>query len=253
MPENRKHHGGGAGVERPDLSAVKALVFDVFGTVVDWRTSVIADLTAFGRNKGIDADWVAFADAWRAGYVPGMERVRKGERPWANIDVLHRERLDALLDQFGIEDLGEADKDYLNRTWHRLAGWPDSAPGLTRLKQRYIISTFSNGSVSCLVDIARHACLPWDAVFSADIVRHFKPEAEIYQGVIAFLDLQPHEVMLVAAHNNDLRHGRSHGMRTAYINRPAEYGPNQSKDLAAESDWDVVVSSLTELADRMCG
>lgn len=252
MRENRKHHGSGAGVEAPDLSAVKALVFDVFGTVVDWRTSVIADLTAFGRKKGIDADWVAFADAWRAGYVPGMERVRKGERPWANIDVLHRERLDALLDQFGIEDLGEAEKDYLNRAWHRLAGWPDSAPGLARLKQRYIISTFSNGSVPCLIDIARHACLPWDAVFSADIVRHFKPEAEIYRGVIAFLDLQPHELMLVAAHNNDLRHGRSHGMRTAYVNRPAEYGPNQSKDLAAESDWDVVVSSLTELADRMC-
>ncbi|MGO4814638.1 haloacid dehalogenase type II [Cupriavidus sp. 2MCAB6] len=253
MHENRKRHASGAEGAAPDLRAVKALVFDVFGTVVDWRTSVIADLTAFGQKKGVDADWTAFTDAWRAGYVPGMDRVRKGERPWANIDVLHRERLDALLDQFGIEDLSEAEKDYLNRAWHRLSGWPDTVPGLTRLKQRYIISTFSNGSVPCLVDTARYAGLPWDAVFSADIVRHYKPETEIYQGVIAFFDLQPHEVMLVAAHNNDLRHGRSHGMRTAYVNRPTEYGPNQSKDRAAESDWDVVVDSLTALADRLCG
>jgi len=253
MHENRKRHASGAEGAAPDLRAVKALVFDVFGTVVDWRTSVIADLSAFGQKKGIDADWTAFTDAWRAGYVPGMDRVRKGERPWANIDVLHRERLDALLDQFGIEDLSEAEKDYLNRAWHRLSGWPDTVPGLTRLKQRYIISTFSNGSVPCLVDTARYAGLPWDAIFSADIVRHYKPEAEIYQGVIAFFDLQPHEVMLVAAHNNDLRHGRSHGMRTAYVNRPTEYGPNQSKDRAAESDWDVAVDSLTALADRLCG
>ncbi|MDF3836637.1 haloacid dehalogenase type II [Cupriavidus basilensis] len=239
---------GGSG-----LAGVKALVFDVFGTVVDWRTSVIGDLTAFGQQKGIEADWAAFADAWRAGYAPGMDRVRKGERPWANIDVLHRERLDALLDQFGIENLSEAEKRHLNLAWHRLSGWPDTVPGLTRLKQRYIISTFSNGSVPCLVDTAKHAGLPWDAVFSADIVRHFKPDPETYLGVIAFFGLQPHEVMLVAAHNYDLRHGRAYGMRTAYVNRPTEYGPRQSKDLAAESDWDVVAGSMTELADRLCG
>lgn len=148
MHENRLSHGNSDGSKAADLSAVRALVFDVFGTVVDWRTSVIADLSAFGRNKGIEADWTAFADAWRAGYVPGMERVRKGERPWANIDVLHRERLDALLDQFGIEDLSEAEKDYLNRAWHRLRGWPDTVPGLTRLKQRYIISTFPTAACS---------------------------------------------------------------------------------------------------------
>ncbi|WP_020202474.1 MULTISPECIES: haloacid dehalogenase type II [Cupriavidus] len=245
------NNGQAADAGKHGLGEVKALVFDVFGTVVDWRSSVSADLAAFGKRKGIEADWVAFADAWRAGYVPGMDRVREGARPWANIDVLHRERLDVLLDEFGIQGLDEAEKDYLNRAWHRLSGWPDTVPGLTRLKQRYILSTFSNGSVPCLIDTARHAGLPWDAIYSADVVRHFKPDPRIYRGVIGFLGLHPHEVMLVAAHNGDLRHGRSHGMRTAYVNRPTEYGPNQSKDRAAESDWDVVAGSMTELADRL--
>jgi len=197
-----------------DSDSVKALVFDTFGTVVDWRTSVSRDLAAFGARKGIQADWLAFADAWRAGYKPGMDTVRSGQRPWANIDVL---------------------------------------PGLRRLKQRYIISTFSNGSVPCLVNMAKHAGLPWDAIYSADIVRHFKPDPEVYLGVIGFFDLPPEQLMLVAAHNGDLRHARSHGMRTAYIQRPTEYGPAQSKDLGAEDDWDVIVPGIDRLADVLLG
>lgn len=231
------------------IDSVKALVFDTFGTVVDWRTSIAREMAEFGAKKGIQSDWLAFADAWRAGYAPAMDGVRSGRRAWANIDVLHRERLDELLGDFGLSGLAETELQYVNKVWHRLNPWPDSVPGLTRLKQRYIISTFSNGSVPCLVDMAKHGGIPWDAVFSADVVRHFKPDPEVYLGVQAFFDLRPHEVMLVAAHNNDLRHGRLHGMRTAYINRPSEYGPDQKKDLGAEEDWDVAVSGIDQLAD----
>jgi len=151
-----------------------------------------------------------------------MDRVRRNERPWANIDVLHRERLDELIEQFGLAGQSEVEKDHLNRVWHRLGPWPDSIPGLTRLKTKYILSTFSNGSFACLVNMAKHAALPWDCIFCADIIRHFKPDPETYKGVIAFLDLEPGEVMLVAAHNYDHRHAASHGMRMAYVNRPNE-------------------------------
>jgi 2-haloacid dehalogenase len=145
----------------------------------------------------------------------------------------------------------EAEKQHLNRIWHRLQPWPDSVPALLRLKQRFIISTFSNGSVLCLVTMAKRAGLPWDCIYSADLCRHFKPDPEIYLGVIDMFSLQPNEIMLVAAHNQDLRHGRSHGMRTAYVNRPTEYGPHQTKDIAAEEDWDVVCDSLLILADAL--
>ncbi|GAB2898780.1 haloacid dehalogenase type II [Paralcaligenes sp. KSB-10] len=231
------------------IESVKALVFDTFGTVVDWRASIAREMAEFGAAKGIQADWLAFADAWRAGYVPAMDGVRSGRRVWANIDVLHRERLNELLGDFGLSGLSETEIQHVNKVWHRLNPWPDSVPGLTRLKRRYIISTFSNGSVACLVGMAKHGEIPWDAVFSADVVRHFKPDPEIYLGVQAFFDLRPHEVMLVAAHNNDLRHGRLHGMRTAYINRPTEYGPDQKKDLNAEEDWDLAVGGIDQLAD----
>lgn len=233
------------------ISQVKALVFDTFGTVVDWRSSIIAECKALAASKGLSFDPEAFTDAWRSGYHPAMDRVRGNERSWANIDVLHRERLDELIEQFGLSALNEAEKVHFNRVWHRLNPWPDSVSGLTRLKTRYILSTFSNGSFACLVNMAKHAGLPWDCIFCADIIRHFKPDPETYKGVIAFLGLQPEEVMLVAAHNYDHRHAASHGMRTAYVNRPSEYGPNQQKDLQAEGDWDVIVDSMTELADAM--
>jgi 2-haloacid dehalogenase len=240
-----------AGNPAVDPGAIKALVFDTFGTVVDWRSSVIKELQDLGRRKGVSADWVAMADAWRAGYMPGMNTVRQGLRPWASTDVLHRERLDELLEQFKAPDLSEAERQHLNRVWHRLDPWPDSVAGLQRLKRRYIISTFSNGSVPCLVGMAKHGGLPWDCIFSADVVRHYKPDAEMYQGVAAFLGLSPAQVMVVAAHNGDLRHARKNGLRTGYIHRPVEYGPNQSKDLKAEEDWDYVAESIEDLADRM--
>jgi 2-haloacid dehalogenase len=233
---------------KPD---VKAMVFDTFGTVVDWRSSIIAECKALAVSKGLSFDPEAFADAWRAGYHPAMDRVRKNERPWANIDVLHRERLNELIDEFGLVGLSEAEKDHFNRAWHRLKPWPDTVAGLARLKKRYILSTFSNGSFACLVNMAKRAGLPWDCIFCADIVRHFKPDPETYKGVIAFLDLEPEEVMLVAAHNYDHRRAASHRMRTGYVNRPTEYGPGQRKDIHAEGDWDIVVDGMTELASAM--
>ncbi|OWT68234.1 MULTISPECIES: haloacid dehalogenase type II [unclassified Achromobacter] len=230
---------------------IKALVFDTFGTVVNWRDTVIHELRNLGRAKGLDADWVAMADAWRAGYAPGMDTVRKGLRPWTSVDVLHRERLDVLLKEFQVEGLTEAEKDHLNRVWHRLDPWPDSVAGLRRLKSKYIISTFSNGSVPCLVNMAKHGGLPWDCVFSSDIVRHYKPDAEMYLGVAEFLGLPTSQVMVVAAHNNDLRHARANGLRTGYIHRPTEYGVHQSKDLRAEEDWDEMGEDIGDFATKM--
>jgi 2-haloacid dehalogenase len=230
------------------IEHVKALVFDTFGTVVDWRTSIIRELREFGAAQRLDADWEALADGWRAGYFPAMDRVRQGQRPWANIDVLHRERLDELLAAAGLDSIGDAHRQHLTHAWHRLAPWPDSVSGLERLKRRYILGTLSNGSVPCLVNMAKHGSLPWDCIFSADLFRHFKPDAEVYLGAVDLLDMQPHEVMMVAAHNGDLRHARSHGLRTAYVNRPQEYGPAQHKDFAAEESWDIVVDDFAALA-----
>lgn len=230
---------------------VKALVFDVFGTVVDWRGSLIADLSGWGEARGVRVDWAAFADAWRGAYAPSMDRVRKGELRWTNIDALHRAALEELAPRFGLTDLAPDDMDWLNRAWHRLQPWADSVDGLSRLKARYTIGTLSNGNVSLLVDMAKHAGLPWDVVLSAELFRHYKPDPETYLGAAALLGLQPGEVMLCAAHNSDLAAARENGLRTAFILRPTEYGPAQMKDTSAESDWDHVVGSISELADRI--
>ena len=233
------------------MDSIKAILFDTFGTVVDWRTSIVRQLSEFGNRKEIQVDWESFTDAWRAGYQPGMDPVRRGQRPWVNIDIIHRERLDELLAQFGVAALTESEKEDLNKVWHRLDPWPDSVRGIIRLKQQYIVSTFSNGSFACLVNMAKYGGLPWDCIFCADIVRHFKPDPETYLGVVDFFGVKPHEVMLAAAHNYDLRHAQIHGMRTAYINRPTEFGPNQTTDLRAEGDWDIGVDNISLLADKL--
>ena len=234
-----------------DIGSVKALVFDVFGTVVDWRSSVIRELEQFGRSKGIAADWVAIADGWRAGYLPSMDRVRKGELPWSTIDELHRITLDALLERHGVTGLSEAERDRLNRAWHRLAPWPDSVAGLTRLKRRYIIGTLSNGNVALLLNMAKHSGLPWDMIFSAELVRHYKPDPETYRSVPDLLRISPGEVMLVAAHNSDLVAAAREGLRTGFVARPTEYGPHQKHDFKAEHPFDVVAGDFLELAERL--
>jgi 2-haloacid dehalogenase len=237
--------------EAKPIHTVKALTFDVFGTVVDWRTSIIEEGRALGRRKAIEADWVAFADAWRGRYQPSMSRVRDGEVPWTNLDSLHRASLDGLLQEFGISTLDDQEKDDLNRVWHRLQPWPDSVEGLRRLKKKYILATLSNGNVALLVNMARAAGLPWDAILGAEVVKHYKPQPQCYLMSAQLLDLAPHECMMVAAHNSDLVAAGALGFRTAFVRRPTEYGPDQLADLEAEHAFDVVSESFTDLADTL--
>lgn len=228
-----------------------AIVFDTFGSVVDWRSSLIAELTEFGAQRGIAADWAALVDAWRAAYQPSMQRVRAGEVPWQTLDSLHRTSLDRLVAEFGIQGLTESDLAHMNRGWHRLKPWPDSVPGLTRLKSRFIIGPLSNGNVSLLLNMAKNAGIPWDMIFGSDLFGHFKPDPETYLGVAKLLGLEPGQVMMAAAHNNDLAAARKCGLMTAFWPRPAEYGPHQSRDYTAEHDWDVVARDIEDLATQL--
>jgi 2-haloacid dehalogenase len=228
-----------------------AIVFDTFGSVVDWRSSLIADLTAYGASRGVTADWTALVDAWRAAYHPSMDRVRKGQLPWTKLDALHRASLDVLIARFDIKGLSEDDLVHINLGWHRLHPWPDSLPGLTRLKSRFIIGPLSNGNVSLLLNMAKFAGIPWDMIFGSDLFGHFKPDPETYLGVARMLDIRPGQVMLAAAHNGDLAAARACGLLTAFFPRPGEYGPHQKRDYAADQDWDVVATDIQDMAARL--
>jgi 2-haloacid dehalogenase len=228
---------------------VKALTFDVFGTVVDWRSSIIAEGRKLGRRKQLVVDWQAFADAWRAGYRPAMDRVRRGELPWTNIDGLHRRILDELLGRFRIEGLTEVEKADFNRAWHRLAPWKDSVAGLKRLKKKYVIATLSNGNVALLTNMAKHAGLPWDCVLSAELFGHYKPDPEAYLGAARLLALEPGEVMMVAAHKDDLDAAARTGLRTALVQRPMEFGTKQ--DVPPEARFDFNARDFVDLARQL--
>lgn len=230
---------------------VKALVFDVFGTVVDWRGGSIRELTAFGKARGIDRDWAEFADDWRGLYQPSMEEVRSGRRPFTILDTLHRESLEKLLEKYDIKGLPEQDIQHLVSIWHRLPPWPDAVEGLTRLKSRYIIATCSNANIGLAVRMAKHSGLPWDTIVGAEVARAFKPTPQAYLGSAAALNLEPHEVMLVAAHNSDLAAAAKTGFRTAFVARPNEYGPKKVADLAKGHDWDIATDSFNGVADAM--
>jgi 2-haloacid dehalogenase len=232
------------------IAGVKALCFDVFGTVVDWRGSIAREVDALFAQRGIACDGHAFADAWRGRYQPAMEEVRSGRRPWLKLDVLHRENLLAVLAERDIA-LDEDAIDQLNLAWHRLAPWPDVVAGLQRLKTRYILATLSNGNVALMVNMAKHAGLPWDAILGAEVAGHYKPQPEAYMAAARLLALSPGQCMMVAAHNDDLAAASALGFRTAFIVRPTEYGPGQTKDLAATGDWDYSVRSLVELAEAL--
>ncbi len=232
------------------MSAPKALLFDVFGTVVDWRGSIARACRELAAAKALDLDGTAFADAWRAGYRPAMARVRSGELPWMNIDALHRMILDDILSRFGIHTLEEAEKDHLNRAWHRLKPWPDAVKGLKALKQKHIIATLSNGNVGLLVDMAKNAGLPWDCVFSAELFRHYKPDPETYLGAAGLLGLRAAEVMLVAAHPDDLVAARKTGLRTAYVHRPREFGARREQPMPQET-FDFVARDFVDLARQL--
>lgn len=234
-----------------DIAAVKALTFDVFGTVVDWRGSIIREATAFGAARGLTVDWAEFADTWRGGYGPSMERVRRGELPWTNIDALHRMILDELLEKFGMSGLSEADKDHLNRVWHRLHPWPDAVAGLTRLRQRFVIAPLSNGNVALLTNMAKHAGLPWDCILSAELARHYKPDPEAYLTAATLLGLRPEEVMMVAAHKGDLRAAQAVGLKAAFVPRPLERGPERTVDTTPEPAFDVHAHDFLDLAAKL--
>jgi 2-haloacid dehalogenase len=232
---------------------IEALLFDVFGTVVDWRSSLIRLLESFGRANGLNAGagWANLADDWRAEYEPAMQSVRSGERPWTSLEHLHRESLDKLLPRHGLGTLNDLQRQELVMGWHFLDPWPDSVAGLTRLKRKYIIGTLSNGGVRLLTDLARYAGLPWDVILSSDLFRDYKPDPSVYLGAAELLDTSPTNIMLVAAHNYDLAAARGHGFKTAFVARPTEYGPRQSRDFKAEADWDFVAQDLEELAGML--
>ena len=231
---------------------VKALVFDVFGTVVDWRSSITREGEKLGARKGVtNVDWEEFADAWRGGYGPSMDLVRKGELPWTRIDDLHRMVLDDLLVKYGIAGLTEDEKIDLNKAWHRLDAWADSPAGLTRLKTRYVIGTLSNGNVALLTNMAKHAGLPWDCILSAELAKHYKPDPETYLMAADILGLEPSQVMMSAAHKGDLKAARAQGLKTAFIPRPMEHGPRREIDTSPE-DWiDVIADDFEDLAAKM--
>ena len=233
------------------LHSVEALAFDVFGTAVDWRSSVIREGRALGRRKQLDVDWEAFADAWRGGYRPAMDRVRDGTVPWTTIDGLHRMILDELVVTFQISGLSEEELDHLNRVWHRLDPWPDAVEGLTRLKSRYVIATLSNGNVALLVNMAKHGGLPWDAVLSAELVGRYKPDPDVYLGAARLLGLPPDRVLMVAAHKDDLRAASAAGLRTAFVPRPLEHGPAKEHDVSPEPGFDIVAADFVELATTL--
>jgi len=238
------------------VAGVKAILFDTFGSVVDWRGSLIADLSGWAEGRGIVADWPGLVDAWRGAYAPSMDRVRRGELPWTILDDLHRATLERLVAEFGIAGpggakLGEAELDHINRGWHRLTPWPDAVAGLTRLRRRYIIGPLSNGNVALLVNMAKAAGLPWDMVCATELFGHYKPDPETYLGAAKLLGLAPGEVMMAAAHNNDLHAARACGLRTAFFPRPTEYGPRQVRDFAADSDWDIVATDIEDMATRL--
>lgn len=225
----------------------RILAFDIFGTVVDWHGAIAREVDAL--QLGVSGD--AFALAWRAGYQPAMQRVRSGELGWTRIDELHRIILDELLQRFGIHHLNEEARRHLNRVWHRLDPWPDAVAGITRLKARHIVCTLSNGNIGLLTDMAKRAGLPWDCILSAEVFRAYKPDPATYLGVAATFDAAPHEVMLVAAHHDDLAAARGCGLLTAYIERPLEFGAAQPKDVSPQAGDTLHCTSLGDLADQL--
>jgi 2-haloacid dehalogenase len=233
-------------------SNIRALTFDVFGTVVDWRNSIADEAREIlGRGHGIDLDWHDFANAWRAKYQPAMQKVRDGSRPFVKLDVLHWENLLELMADLELNDVPESSLQQLNLAWHRLRPWPDSVAGLSQMKQRRILATLSNGNIALIVDMAKNAGLPWDVVLGAEVARAFKPQPEAYLAAADALSLKPSQCMMVAAHNADLVQASKIGFRTAFVLRADEYGPGHTVDQRAEHDFDIVANNFVELAEML--
>jgi 2-haloacid dehalogenase len=230
---------------------IKALLFDVFGTVVDWRSSVIKECISLERNIGISGDWEKLTDLWRQNYAPSMDKVRNGEKKWVNLDTLHKESLIKILKELNIHGFTEDNINHLNNAWHRLAPWNDTVEGLNLLKSNFSISTLSNGGIDLLTNMANKQNLPWDNIFSAETFMHYKPDSETYLGAVDKLNLETQEVMLVAAHNQDLLSAKKYGLKTAFVLRSNEYGPSQDFDLKADPSIDVVSSDFIDLNNKL--
>jgi 2-haloacid dehalogenase len=233
------------------LEDVKALVFDVFGTLVDWRSSIAREVRALLEPRGIAVDGAAFADAWRAQYQPAMDEVRSGRIPFCKLDLLHRRNLDVVLRDLGLDaTVDEALRRALNLAWHRLDAWPDVSAGLARLRTRYRIAPCSNGNISLMVDLARRNGFPWDAIVGAELARDYKPKPVVYLSAAAAFDAEPGQTLMVAAHSSDLQAAAATGLRTAFVARPDEHGPGRG-EAHATVPVEVSVGSLGELADRL--
>lgn len=236
------------------MQQVKALVFDVFGTVVDWREGIARDAAPFlARHGRGEIDPRAFADAWRRRYQPAMEECRSGRRPFTRLDVLHRENLELVLRDHGLDParIGEAELDDLNRAWHRLDPWPEAVAGLTRLRRRFVLAPLSNGNIALLLNMAKRAAIPWDAILGAEVAQAYKPDPQAYLRTAEVLGIRPEELCLVAAHNGDLAAARRSGLATAFVARPAEHGPGQATDLEPAQAWDVVARDFQDLAAKL--
>lgn len=232
-------------------NSVKALTFDVFGTVVDWYGSIIREGQLLAANKGYDVDWEKFAVSWRAGYGPAMNKVRNGEMPWTKIDDLHRMILDDLVEEYNLTGMSEAELVHFNEAWHRLSPWPDTVSGLNKLKSKYVITTLSNGNVSLLTHMAKNGGLPWDAILSAELSGHYKPDPEAYLKAADLLSLKPEQVMMVAAHPGDLRAAARTGLKTAYVIRPLERGPGRPVNRNPDGEFDYTAEDFNDLARQL--
>ncbi len=231
------------------IDRVATLVFDVFGTVVDWRGSIIADLSRWGEERGIEVDWVAFVDEWKTAYRPGMDAVNSGARPWMTVGQIYREKLDEMLPRYGLGELPDLEQRFIRTTWYRLQPWSDSVAGLERLSKRFSLCTLSNSDFFGMAVMSKRAKLPWDCILTAENAKRFKPDPAMYDMAIELLSRgDPGRLMMVAAHNYDLLHAKSHGMQTAFVRRPTEYGPQQKTDLEAEAAWELTASSIEDLA-----
>jgi 2-haloacid dehalogenase len=231
--------------------SIKVLAFDVFGTVVDWRSSVIAEGERLGKLKHLSIDWAAFADAWRGVYRPNLNRVLAGELPWTKLDDLHRASLVEMLEQFKIAGLSEIEITDFSLVWHRLKPWPDSVPGLQKLKSGYVVTTLSNGNISLLTNMAKHAGLPWDCILSAENVRRYKPDPAVYHLVPELFDIKPDQVVMVAAHEHDLQAAQMQGLRTAFVHRPMEHGLGKASQLPPAGRYDTVATDFLDLASKL--
>ena len=232
-------------------NSVKALTFDVFGTVVDWRGSIIREGQLLAAKKGYNVDWARFADNWRSGYGPAMNKVRSGELPWTKIDDLHRMILDDLVEEYSLTGMSEAELVHFNEAWHRLSPWPDTVSGLNKLKSKYVITTLSNGNVSLLTHMAKNGGLPWDAILSAELSGHCKPDPEAYLKAADLLSLKPEQVMMVAAHPSDLRAAARTGLKTAYVIRPLERGPGRPVNRNPDGEFDYTAENFNDLARQL--